>query len=104
MAARLQAVLELPPGSESGVVQASGHADAVHPGASATNRFARRLEQAGRRRLARVSKVASAMLLQWAGAGALSVLRALDPSTPSGAFVGPARFGQRRGRPELLEI
>ena len=35
---------------------------------------------------------------------ALSVLRALDQSTPSGAFVGPARFGQLRGRPELLEV
>ena len=33
-----------------------------------------------------------------------SVLRALDEGTPSGAFVGPARFGQLRGRPELLPI
>jgi len=36
--------------------------------------------------------------------GGLSVLRALDQSTPSGAFVGPARFGQLRGQPELLEV
>ena len=77
---------------------------AAHPGASATNLFARQLERAGRGRLARVSKVASAVLLQSAGAGALSVLRALDQRTPSGAFVGPARFGQLRGRPELLEV
>jgi hypothetical protein len=33
-----------------------------------------------------------------------SPLRALDPSTPSGAFVGPARFGQFRGRPQLLDV
>jgi hypothetical protein len=28
----------------------------------------------------------------------------VDDSTPSGSFVGPARFGQSRGRPELLEV
>jgi NAD(P)-dependent dehydrogenase (short-subunit alcohol dehydrogenase family) len=77
---------------------------AVHPGASATNLFARQLEQAGRGVLARVSKVATRVLLQSAAAGALSTLRALDHSTPSGAFVGPARFAQHRGRPELLEV
>ena len=44
------------------------------------------------------------MLLQSAAAGALSVVRALDDSTPSGAFIGPARFGQLRGRPERLEV
>jgi NAD(P)-dependent dehydrogenase (short-subunit alcohol dehydrogenase family) len=77
---------------------------AAHPGASATNLFARQLEQAGRGRLARVSKVASTALLQSAAAGALSVLRGLDRDTPSGAFVRPARFGQLRGPPELLEI
>ena len=77
---------------------------AVHPGASATNLFARQLEQAGRGRLARVSKVVTAVLLQSAAAGALSTLRALDHGTPSGAFVGPARFGQLRGRPELLDV
>jgi hypothetical protein len=62
------------------------------------------LEQAGRRRLARASKVASTLLLQSAAAGALSVVRALDGGTPSGAFVGPARFGQLRGPPQLLEV
>ena len=77
---------------------------AVHPGASATNLFARQLEQAGRGRLASVSKVATAVLLQSAAAGAQSTLRALDPGTPSGAFVGPARFAQLRGRPELLDV
>jgi len=77
---------------------------AVHPGASATNLFARQLERAGRRRLARVSKIATSVLLQSAAAGALSTLRALDCSTPSGSFVGPARFAQLRGRPELLGV
>jgi len=77
---------------------------AAHPGASATNLFARQLDQAGRPRLARVSKLASTALLQSAAAGALSVLRAADDGTPSGSFVGPARFGQFRGPPELLEV
>ena len=77
---------------------------AVHPGASATNLFARQLEQAGRGSLATVSKVVTGALLQSAAAGALSTLRALDDSTPSGAFVGPAKFGQFRGRPELLDV
>jgi NAD(P)-dependent dehydrogenase (short-subunit alcohol dehydrogenase family) len=77
---------------------------AAHPGASATNLFARQLELAGRGRLARVSKVASTAVLQSAAAGALSIVRALDGSTASGAFVGPARFRQLRGPPELLEV
>ena len=87
----------MPPGSSVSAV-------AAHPGASATNLFARQLEQADHGVLARVSKVATSVLLQSAAAGALSVLRALDLSTPSGAFVGPARLGQFRGRPELLEV
>jgi NAD(P)-dependent dehydrogenase (short-subunit alcohol dehydrogenase family) len=77
---------------------------AVHPGASATNLFARQLEQSGRGRLASVSKVVTAVLLQSAAAGALPTLRALDQGTPSGAFVGPARFAQHRGPPELLDV
>ena len=77
---------------------------AAHPGASATNLFARQLEQAGRGRLAAVSKVVTAVLLQSAAAGALATLRALDHSTPSGAFVGPARLAQLRGPPELLDV
>jgi hypothetical protein len=44
------------------------------------------------------------VLLQSGAAGAVSTLRALDHSTPSGAFVGPARFGQLRGPPELLDV
>jgi hypothetical protein len=71
------------------------------PGASASNLLARRLERAGSVLLAPVSKVVTTVLLQSAAAGALATLRALDPGTPSGAFVGPAGFGQLRGRPEL---
>jgi NAD(P)-dependent dehydrogenase (short-subunit alcohol dehydrogenase family) len=77
---------------------------AAHPGASATNLLARQLEQAGRGFLAPVSKIVTGVLLQSAAAGARSTLRALDPGTPSGAFVGPARFGQLRGRPQLLDV
>jgi NAD(P)-dependent dehydrogenase (short-subunit alcohol dehydrogenase family) len=77
---------------------------AVHPGASATNLFARQLEQAGHGLLARVSKRVTSLVLQPAAAGALPTLRALDRGTPSGAFVGPARLGQFRGPPELLDV
>ncbi len=77
---------------------------AVHPGVAATNLFARQLTDGGRTLLAPLSKVVTKVALQSAGAGALPTLRALDHSTPGGAFVGPARFGQIRGRPELLEV
>ena len=77
---------------------------AVHPGASATNLFARQLELSGRGGLASVSKRATKVLLQSPAAGALSTLRALDHSTPSGAFLGPARLGQMRGRPKPLDV
>jgi NAD(P)-dependent dehydrogenase (short-subunit alcohol dehydrogenase family) len=77
---------------------------AVHPGASATNLFARQLEEAGRDLLAPVSKAVTGVLLQSAAAGALSTLRALDPATPSGVFLGPARFGQLRGPPKVLKL
>jgi NAD(P)-dependent dehydrogenase (short-subunit alcohol dehydrogenase family) len=78
---------------------------AVHPGASATNLLARQLQRAGRGRLARVSNVVTKVLLPSAAAGARATLRSVDhDTTPSGAFVGPARFGQFRGPPELLEV
>ena len=77
---------------------------AVHPAASATNMFARQLERAGRDRLAPLTKLVTAVLLQSAAVGALSTLPALDPGAPSGAFVGPAGFAQFRGRPELLDV
>jgi len=77
---------------------------AVHPGMAATNLFARQLGRAGHDLLGTVSKAATNVLLRSAAAGAQSTLRALDPSTPSGTLVGPARFGGFRGPPELLDI
>jgi len=49
-------------------------------------------------------RCSSCALLQSAAAGALPTLRALDHSTPGSAFVGPARFSQLRGPPELLDV
>jgi hypothetical protein len=69
-----------------------------------TNLFARQLERAVRGLLARVSVVVTTVLLPSAAAGARATLRAIDHSTPSGAFVGPARFAQFRGPPELLDV
>lgn len=77
---------------------------AVHPGVSATDLFAAQLRQGGKKVLAPLSKALTTVALQSAAAGSLPTLRALDHSTPSGAFVGPARFGQFRGRPELLDV
>jgi len=77
---------------------------AVHPGAAATNLFARQLQRSGRDLLASVSTRVTSVLLPSAAAGAFATLRALDASTPSGALVGPARLGQFRGPPELLEV
>ena len=77
---------------------------AVHPGVSATNLFTRQLEQRGLGVLAPLATAAMKVGLQSASAGALPTLRALDHSTPSGAFVGPTGFGQVRGAPELLDV
>lgn len=77
---------------------------AAHPGVSASNLFARQLRERGLGLLAPAANVALRLALQSAAAGALPTLRALDHSTPSGAFVGPAHLGQTRGRPELLEV
>ena len=77
---------------------------AVHPGVSATNLFARQLEEGGRRVLAPLSRLVTKVALPSAYAGALPTLRALDHTTPSGAFVGPNRLGQVRGKPELLDV
>jgi NAD(P)-dependent dehydrogenase (short-subunit alcohol dehydrogenase family) len=78
---------------------------AVHPGASSTNLFARQLDRAGHSLIARFSKLVGTVLLPSAAAGARATLRAVDHNmTPSGAFVGPARFLQLRGPPELLDV
>lgn len=77
---------------------------AAHPGVSGTSLFARTLTDNGWSRLAPVATLATKLVLQSAEAGAMPTIRALDHSTPSGAFVGPTHFGQFRGRPELLEV
>ncbi|MPZ68057.1 MAG: SDR family NAD(P)-dependent oxidoreductase [Actinobacteria bacterium] len=77
---------------------------AVHPGAASTNLFARQLERAGRVSLARVTKMVTKVILPSAASGARATLRAVDDATPSGTFVGPARFGQLRGPPEFLDV
>ncbi len=78
---------------------------AAHPGVSSTNLFTRQLrERSLLAPLAPIAGVVMKLALQPASAGALATLRALDHSTPSGGFVGPASLGQTRGRPELLEV
>jgi hypothetical protein len=71
---------------------------------SATNLLGRQLREQGRGAIAPVVVPLSRLVLQSAHAGAQPTLRALDHSTPSGAFVGPTRFGQVRGAPELLAV
>lgn len=75
-----------------------------HPGVSWTNLFARQLRDEGRGWLLPALALVRPIVFQSAAAGAQPTLRALDPSTPSGAFVGPKLLGQVRGRPELLEV
>ena len=77
---------------------------ACHPGVSQSELFARQLRERRLGLLVPLAKAASKVVLQSAEAGALPTLRALDHSTPSGAFVGPTALGQVRGRPELLEV
>jgi protochlorophyllide reductase len=77
---------------------------AAHPGVSASNLFPRQLRERGLGVLAPLAERVMPLVLQSSAAGALPTLRALDRSTPGGAFVAPARFGQVRGRPELVEV
>jgi NAD(P)-dependent dehydrogenase (short-subunit alcohol dehydrogenase family) len=77
---------------------------AAHPGVSSTNLFPRTLRDSGLGMLARPAELVLKLTLMGSTGGAQPVLRALDRSTPSGAFVGPASLGQTRGRPELLEV
>ncbi|HWH30192.1 MAG TPA: SDR family NAD(P)-dependent oxidoreductase [Mycobacteriales bacterium] len=77
---------------------------AVHPGISSTNLFARQLQERRVGFLAPLATGAIRLIWQDAAAGALSTLRALDRSTPSGALVGPGGFGQFRGAPELHDM
>jgi protochlorophyllide reductase len=77
---------------------------AAHPGTSATALFTRPLRERRLRALVPVVDAALRVALQPAAAAALPTLRALDPSTPSGALVAPAHLGQTRGRPELVPV
>ena len=77
---------------------------AVHPGAVSTNLFAHQLDRSGRNVLGSVSKIVTRALLQSPATGACGTLRALDESTPSGAFVAPAGLAQLRGPPELAAV
>jgi NAD(P)-dependent dehydrogenase (short-subunit alcohol dehydrogenase family) len=77
---------------------------AAHPGLSTSNLFPRQLRDRGLGFLAPVAETVMRVTLQSSAAGALPTLRALDPSTPSGSLVAPARFGQSRGRPELVDV
>lgn len=76
---------------------------AAHPGISATALFARTQVDSGRPRLAPLAQAFVSVLAQSARAGAEPTLRALDPRTPSGAYVGP-RLLQARGRAVLVPV
>jgi len=77
---------------------------AAHPGVSATNLLVRMQREHGRGWLTPVIRASSAALMMSAQGGAQPSLRALDPATPNGAFVGPRHLGQSRGAPELLDV
>ncbi len=77
---------------------------AAHPGVSATNLFARQQQDSGRGWLVPVITPLNKLVMQSPRAGAEPTLRALDHSTPSGAFVGPRKLGQWRGPAELLDV
>ena len=77
---------------------------ACHPGVSESELFTRQLRERHLGVLVPVAKGVMKVALQSSAAGALPTLRALDHSTPSGAFVGPSALGQVRGKPELLEV
>src|SRR3954454_5872616 len=76
---------------------------ACHPGVSWTNLFSRQMRDEGKAWALPFLALVRPIVFQSAAAGAQPTLRALDPSTPSGAFVGPKLLGQVRGRPELLD-
>lgn len=77
---------------------------AAHPGISASNLFLRQLEERRLGFLRRPAELGLRLAFQSSAAGALPVLRALDPSTPSGAFVAPGTLGQTRGGAELVDV
>lgn len=88
----------------SGAAGSPVTAVAVHPGVSSTNLFRRQVQESGFGLLAPLASLLGAVAMQSAAMGAQPTLRGLHPSTPGGSYVGPARLGQSRGRPELLEL
>src|SRR3954451_15930252 len=76
---------------------------ACHPGVAWTNLFSRQMRDEGKAWVLPFLALVRPIVFQSSTSGALPTLRALDSSTPSGAFVGPKLLGQARGRPELLE-
>jgi NAD(P)-dependent dehydrogenase (short-subunit alcohol dehydrogenase family) len=77
---------------------------ACHPGVSWTNLFSRQMRDEGKGWVVPFLTLVRPIVFQSAAAGALPTLRALDPSTPSGAFVGPKLLNGARGKPELLDV
>lgn len=77
---------------------------AAHPGVSSTNLFARQQRDSGRSWLVPGVRLVQSVVMQSSRAGAAPVLRALDHSTPSGAFTGPTRLGGWRGPAEVIDV
>lgn len=77
---------------------------AAHPGVSWTNLFVRQLQDNGKGYLVPAARLVGPVFLQSATAGAQPTLRALDPASPSGSFIGPRRFNQFRGPAHVLEV
>ena len=75
---------------------------AAHPGVSWTNLFLRQLQENGKGWLVPPARLLGPVFMQSAAAGAEPTLRALGEA--SGAFVGPRKLNQWRGRPELLDV
>jgi NAD(P)-dependent dehydrogenase (short-subunit alcohol dehydrogenase family) len=81
------------------------HVIACHPGVSATELFSRQLVDNGHGWLVPLARPVARVAMQSATAGALPTVRAaVDPEVANGAFVGPRRWGQLRGAPELLDV
>lgn len=77
---------------------------ACHPGVSWTNLFARQMRDEGKAWVVPFLTLVRPVVFQSASAGAQPTLRALDPSTPSGAFVGPKLLRGARGKAEILDV
>ena len=77
---------------------------ACHPGVAWTNLFSRQMRDEGKGWVVPFLTLVRPIVFQSAAAGGLPTLRALDPSTPSGAFVGPKFLNGARGKPEILDV